>query len=112
MEKTRLDVLVKTLGISKEAVSTRSSQAGQAVDPNANEFIVKEGKAEVYYNVLKADELDDRVQELINDLYSEEEIAETYGLDENGEPDLSSADINTYMELVEEIEAYFIYTPE
>lgn len=113
MEKTRLEVLAGVLGISKDAFTTRNHLlSNEPIDENSDEFILKKGEDSTYYNVLKEDELDARVADLINDCFSDEEIEETYGLDENGEPDLSSADINTYMELVAEVDGYSIYTPE
>jgi hypothetical protein len=111
MEKTRLEVLAEVLGLPKEAFSTRNSlSSSEQVDENSDEFILKQGEEEAYYNVLKNDELDSRVADLINDCFSEEEIEETYGLEENGEPDLSTADINTYMELVAKTDDYYVYT--
>jgi len=111
--KTRLEVLIGVLNINKESVTTRSSElSAMPVNEDSDEFIVKTKTDEVYYNVLKSDELDSRVQDLINDCYTEEEILENYGVDENGEPDLSTADINTYLDLVAESEGYMIYTPQ
>lgn len=113
MKKTRLEVLAEVLGTSKELFHTRNSLMGvEPVNENSDEFILKEGDNNVYYDVLKQDELDGRVVDLINDCYSEEEIADMYPVGEDGEPDFSSADINTYMELVAEKDGYYIYTPE
>lgn len=113
MERTRLDVLVEVLGIGKDKVATRNSKtSGKSIDESSNEFIVSEREVETYYDVLKGDELDGRLEDLIHDCFSEEEIEETYGMNESGEPDLSTADINTYLNLVAEKEGYFIYTPQ
>lgn len=106
--KTRLEVLAEVLGVPKEQISTRNHH--ESTGENGNEFIVKEGQEDVYYNVLREDELDARVEELITDCYSEKEIEETYGLTEEGTPNFSTADLETYMELVGEVEGYFIYT--
>lgn len=113
MEKTRLQVLSEVLSIPAGQIFTRNSLlSGEPVEANSSEFVVKNEGQEVYYDVLKDDELDARVEDLINDCYSEEEIVDTYGLDEEGNPDLSTADINTYLVLVAEKDDYYVYTAE
>lgn len=112
MSKTRLDVLTEVVGIQKEQVFIRESLlSNKLIDENSSEFIVKEGDESIYYDVLTSDEFDSRVESLIYDCYSEEEIEEMYGLNDDGTPDLSSADIETYLKLVGEKEGYFVFTP-
>lgn len=114
MEKTRLAVLLDVLKVNESVVQTRNTLMGivEKVDANSTEFIVVEGDQNKYYDVLKADELDSRAEEVILECFSEEEIEENYGRDEEGNFDLSTADINTYMELVAEQDGYSIYTPQ
>lgn len=108
---TRLDALIKALEISKENVSTRNQLNGKgAVDHNASEFFVNLGFSESCYEVLKeGNEIELRLEDLLYESYGEEELAGFYGADENGEVDLSSADIDTYLERIQTIGEYTIF---
>lgn len=112
-EKTRLEVLLSVLGKSGATiVVTRNNlNFGEEVNVNSTEFIVVEDGNEKYYDVLKEEEVDGRLEDLINECFSEEELEETYGRDQEGKIDLSTADIETYLELVGESGIYSIYTP-
>ena len=108
---TRLDALIKALEITKEKVSTRnqSSENGE-LDHNASEFIVDWGDGDSWYEVLKeGNEVDLRLEDLLYDCYGEEELVDFYGVDENGEVDLSSADIGTYLERIATVGEYTVY---
>lgn len=108
---TRLDALIKALEITKENVTTRNQSNGSGeVDYNASEFIVNKGNGDTWYEVLKeGNEVELRLEDLLYNCYGEEELAEFYGVDENGTVDLSSADIDTYLERVATVGEYIIF---
>lgn len=110
--KTRLDVLLEVLGNPEDVsiVTLRHITSGEVVDENGTEFFVGEERKEKCYDVLKEEEIQARLEDLLNDCYSEEELEETYGRDQEGNIDLTTADIGTYLELVGTSGVYSIYT--
>lgn len=104
MEKKRLEVLAETLGISTSEIQTRESAMGGEIVLNCTEFVVKEQ----WYNVLKDDELNVRLSELLNDCYTTEELIATYNTDDAEVAALSS-DIDVYLMKIDERDGYFVY---
>lgn len=105
--RTRLSILADFLKVPKQDFTSRFLKTGnREEDDNVTEFLVKKDGERFYFDILTNDELDDRAISLVNDLFSDEEIEESYP---GG--DFSSIDINTYMHLLGEVEGYFIYVP-
>lgn len=107
---TRLEVLIKVIDVNKEQISTRNQmKESDKIDIHSSEFFVKEGNIEYGYDVLKGDEIEARLEECLSELHTEEELIEIYGLDESGNLDLSSADIETYLTRIATVGEYTVY---
>ncbi len=103
MEKTRLEILSNVISVTDE-IKTRESAMGGEIDPNCDEFIIVED----WYNVLKEDELNSRLSDLLNECYTAEELLSMYGT-EDSDVAAESADIEIYLTKVVEVDGYIIY---
>lgn len=101
----RIEALSRVIGIDKSEIHTRISVEVENKG-NEDEFFVQRKEGNVYYDVLLESEIPARVRDLLSDCFSEEELIEAYGTSVIEEID---ADINIYLELVEQIEDYYIY---
>lgn len=103
----RIEVLSHILGIEQSEILTDISVSVENKG-NEDEFYVQKKEGNVYYNVLLESEIPSRVRDILSDCFSEDSLIEMYGTSDVEEID---ADIDIYLEFVEQIEDYYIYTP-